>query len=102
MAAFESVDFPTRDGDTEDSFPQDIDGDEVMHFVLQDDSFRYQFASGAGSWSPPVIYNIYRGNLVNVTTQPGYRPLSENSLLWLGRPVRTARMRTEMVPALHT
>lgn len=71
------VDLPARDGGTEDTFPQDIDDDGVVDFILQDDRFRYQFASGAGSWSPPVIYNIYRGNLIDVTTQPGYRPLWE-------------------------
>lgn len=69
------LDFPTRDGGTEDTFPKDLDGDGTVDIVLQDDSFRYQFASGAGSWSPPTAYNIYRGQIVNVTTQPGYRRL---------------------------
>lgn len=67
------LEFPERDGGPMDAFPTDIDGDGVLDIVLQDDSFRYQFASGAGSYSPPTVYNLYRGQIVNVTTQPGYR-----------------------------
>jgi hypothetical protein len=71
------VEFEAVDGEPDQTFPQDIDHDGVVDFVRQDDSFRYQFASGAGSFSPPVIYNIYRGQIVDVTTQPGFRPLWE-------------------------
>lgn len=71
------IEFPTRDGDTEDTFPEDVDGDGTVDIILQDDRFRYQFASGAGSWSPPMIYNVYRGQIVDVTTQPAYRSMWE-------------------------
>jgi hypothetical protein len=67
------IEFEGIDGEPSQSFPRDIDGDGVADFVRQDDSFRYQFASGAGSWSPPVVYNIEQGRIVDVSTRPAFR-----------------------------
>lgn len=67
------VRFPEIDGAPDEAFPVDIDGDGTVDFVRQDDSFRYQFASGAGSWSPLVFLNIYKGQIVDVSDQPSFR-----------------------------
>ena len=69
------IDFEPVDGEPNSLFPRDVDGDGTIDFIRQDDSFRYAFSSGAGSFSPPVIFNIYRGNLINVSDQPAYRQL---------------------------
>jgi hypothetical protein len=69
------VELPAIDGGPEETFPKDINGDGVADIVRQDDSFRYKFSSGAGSFSPPVIYNIFKGQLVNVSADPSYRSL---------------------------
>ena len=60
------------DGGAGDHFPRDLDGDGVRDIERQDDGFRYAFASGAGSWSPPVIYNLRDGALVDVSSEPRY------------------------------
>jgi hypothetical protein len=65
--------FDAIDGEGDTSFPSDLDGDGTVDFVRQDDSFRYQFASGAGSYSPPVVLNVYKGQLVDVSMEPAYR-----------------------------
>ena len=62
------------DGGAGDHFPRDLDGDGVRDIERQDDAFRYTFASGAGSWSPPVIYNWRGGALVDVSAEPRYAP----------------------------
>ncbi len=72
-----TIDLPGIDGGPDHIFPKDIDGDGVRDFERQDDAFRYQFASGAGSFSPPQIYNIYKGTLVDVSAELGFRPLWE-------------------------
>lgn len=69
------IEFEAIDGAGDAAFPKDVDGDGVMDFVRQDDGFRYQFSSGAGSMSPPLIFNIYKANLVDVTSEPGFVPL---------------------------
>ena len=69
------LEFEPIDGEGGSQFPEDIDGDGNVDFVRQDDRFRYQFSSGAGSQSPPLIFNIYKGNLVDVTSEPGFVPL---------------------------
>lgn len=69
------IEFEAIDGAGDATFPKDVDGDGITDFVRQDDRFRYQFASGAGSLSPPLIFNIYKGNLVDVTSEPGFVPI---------------------------
>lgn len=69
--------FDSIDGGGSESFPRDIDKDGVIDFQRQDDRFRYQFASGAGSYSPPLIYNVYKGQIIDVTGEPAFRPLWE-------------------------
>jgi hypothetical protein len=60
------------DGDPGEHFPRDLDGDGVSDIERQDDVFRYAFASGAGSWSPPIIYNLRDGALVDVSAEPRF------------------------------
>ncbi len=67
------VEFEAIDGSGMETFPTDIDGDGRVDFLRQDDRFRYQFSSGAGSLSPPVIFNIIDGNLVDVSKDPRFR-----------------------------
>lgn len=72
-----TIDLPNIDGEPDHQFPKDIDGDGIRDFRRQDDAFQYQFSSGAGSYSPPQIYNIYKGTLVDVSSESGFRPLWE-------------------------
>jgi len=48
-----------------------------LDFVLSDDRFNYVFASHAGSWTPPLILNIVRGRVVDVSKESRYRSLYE-------------------------
>lgn len=72
------LEFEEVDGEPDKAFPSDLDGDGTRDFLRQDDSFRYVFASGAGSFSPPVILNIYKGQIVDVSTQPGFGKIWED------------------------
>ena len=72
-----AVEFEPVDGDSDKLFPKDVDGDGTVDIVRQDDNFRYQFASGAGSFSPPVIFNIFKGQIIDVSTQPAFAELWE-------------------------
>jgi hypothetical protein len=72
------IEFEAVDGEPDGAFPRDIDGDGIADIVRQDDSFRYAFASGAGSFSPPVVYNIQRGQIVDVSTRPSFRRMWED------------------------
>ena len=60
--------------------------------MRQDDSFRYQFASGAGCYSPPVFYDIYKGQLIDVSDQPGFRRQWESFAAQTGRLAPIRRM----------
>jgi hypothetical protein len=55
--------------------PTDVDGDGRTDFVLRDNAFLYAFASFAGSFAPPQIWNVERGRAVDVSAAPRYRPL---------------------------
>lgn len=70
-----TIEFEAIDGGPETEFPKDINADGIVDIIRQDDSFRYQFSSGAGSVSPPRIFNIYKGQIVDVSDQPVYHPL---------------------------
>jgi hypothetical protein len=72
------LEFEAVDGEPEEAFPRDIDHDGVVDFVRQDDRFRYEFAGGAGSWCPPLVFNIRQGQIVDVTTRHGFRYLWED------------------------
>jgi hypothetical protein len=61
-----------------ESFPADVDRDGVVDLVGQDNRFRYAFSSGAGSLSPPLIFNVQRGRIVDVSTLPPFRPMWEH------------------------
>lgn len=55
--------------------PSDVDGDGRTDFVLRDNDFLYAFASFAGSFAPPQIWNVESGRAVNVSAAPRYRAL---------------------------
>jgi hypothetical protein len=55
--------------------PSDVDGDGRTDFVLRDNDFLYAFASFAGSFAPPQIWNVEGGRAVNVSAAPRYRAL---------------------------
>jgi hypothetical protein len=63
---------PPQDGEPGGRFPRDIDKDGTVDFARQDDSFRYAFASGAGSWSPPRIWNLRGAAMVDVSAEPRF------------------------------
>lgn len=66
---------PQQDGNGSfDQIPNDINGDGYADLVTVD-PFDYSFSSYAGSYSPPKIYNVFRGKLVDVSREPGFRPL---------------------------
>lgn len=55
--------------------PTDIDGDGRTDFVFRDDAFLYGFASFAGSFALPQIWNVEGGRAVDVSAAPRYRAL---------------------------
>ena len=61
-----------------DAFPTDLDGDGERDFLMADGSFLYAFTNYAASWAPPKIVNIYKGNVVDVSDEPGFRPIFED------------------------
>lgn len=67
----------TWDGGGIDEFPRDVDGDGIADFVMNDGAFNYAFSSYAGSWAPPQVKNIYRGQVVDVSSQPEFHALFE-------------------------
>ncbi len=75
---------PMKDGEPVDRFPRDIDRDGTIDIQWADDSLRYSFSSGAASWSVPRIYNLERGQPVDVSREPGfariYRELAKDTL----------------------
>ncbi|MES2989096.1 MAG: hypothetical protein V4808_14430 [Pseudomonadota bacterium] len=68
----ETVKFGLLDGDGIDAFPVDIDGDDVVDFILKDDRFNYAFSSYAGSFAPPQIFNVIQGKLVDVSARESF------------------------------
>lgn len=65
---------PMKDGEPLDAFPADLDGDGVRDFDWIDGSLLYAFSGYAGSWPVPRIYNLRRGELVDVSRDPGFAP----------------------------
>jgi hypothetical protein len=55
--------------------PTDIDGDGRTDFVFRDNAFLYGFASFAGSFALPQIWNVEGGRAVDVSAAPRYRAL---------------------------
>ncbi|RYY44135.1 MAG: hypothetical protein EOP59_06690 [Sphingomonadales bacterium] len=76
--ALKTLTFESIDGSGTERFPADIDKDGVVDIYRQDDRFRYQFASGAGSYSPPILYNVRGGELVDVSSEPRFAPFWED------------------------
>ena len=74
---FRKVEVGTWDGEGISEFPRDIDGDGNPDFVMSDGALNYAFSSYAGSWAPPQVKNIYRGQVVDVSAERGFHPLFE-------------------------
>ena len=74
------VQLGTFDGGPSDEFPRDLDGDGIVDFVQQDDSFLYTFSSYAGSMAPPKILNIAGAYVNDVSTRPGFRRLFREAM----------------------
>lgn len=67
--------------------PSDIDGDGTTDFVGRDTRFFYQFTGYTSTETPPPwIFNIRNGRLVDVSAEPRYRQLFEQSAREL-RPI---------------
>jgi hypothetical protein len=65
---------PMKDGEPLADFPEDIDGDGARDFEWIDSSLLYAFTSYAGSLPVPRIFNIRRGELIDVSREPGFAP----------------------------
>ena len=76
--SFRKLEIGTWDGEGLVAFPRDIDGDGNADFILQDDGFNYAFSSYAGSWAPPQVKNVYRGQVVDLSAQPQFRNLFDD------------------------
>jgi hypothetical protein len=63
---------PMKDGVPIEDFPTDIDGDGTRDFDWIDQSLLYAFSSYAGSWPVPRIYNLRRGEAIDVSREPRY------------------------------
>ena len=58
------------DGAPGRGFPKDLDGDGAADVLRADDRFLYAFTSYNASWSPPVVYNLRGGQLLDVSAEP--------------------------------
>jgi len=65
---------PMKDGEPLTEFPTDLDGDGIRDFEWIDNSLLYAFTSYAGSLPVPRIYNLRRGELVDVSHEARYAP----------------------------
>jgi len=54
---------------------RDYDGDGLVDFVVEDESFNWEFAAYVHSRFPPMILNVVDGKVVDVSTKRGFRPL---------------------------
>lgn len=72
---YKKVEVGTWDGEGISEFPRDVDGDGNADFVMNDGAFNYAFSSYAGSWAPPQVKNVYRGQVVDVSAQPEFHSL---------------------------
>ncbi|MFZ1743676.1 MAG: hypothetical protein WAT93_12530 [Pontixanthobacter sp.] len=73
------IDFGMRDAGTDFyDLPEDIDGDGNVDFVMRDGAFLYSFTNYAASWAPPKIINLYKGNIIDVSSEVGFRRIFED------------------------
>jgi hypothetical protein len=67
-------DVDTAMTDRLDPAPTDLDGDGRIDFVVRDNRFFYEFTGYGGTALPPLrIWNIRRGRIVEVSTEPRFR-----------------------------
>lgn len=67
-----AVTLPMTDGEPDDAFPTDLDGDGERDIRREDDSLLYTFTGYAGSWPVPRYYNVRAGQPVDVSKAPGF------------------------------
>lgn len=58
----------------------DVDGDGVVDIVANDNRFDYAFASFAGSYAPPTVYNLSGGKVKEVSAEPRFHALFEKDM----------------------
>jgi hypothetical protein len=74
------VDLGEWDSGYWDALPVDRNGDGRLDFEFVDNAFLYAFASYADSSAPPLIMNIDGDRTVDVSRDPGFRPLYERAM----------------------
>lgn len=74
------VDLGFWDGDFDDEPVRDLNHDGRLDFVFVDNSFLYAFAPYAASYAPPQILNVMNGRVVDVSANPSFRALYEDSI----------------------
>lgn len=57
---------------------KDIDGDGRIDFLRSDDAFSQRFTWGMTSAIPPQVWNVINGRLINVSSEPQFRPLFQH------------------------
>lgn len=62
------------------TMPRDVDGDGIVDWVQNDDSFLYTFDAYAFSSAPPQIVNIVDGKVEDVSGDPRFRPIFQRAL----------------------
>jgi len=70
--AWKIIELGTWDGEPLSTFPMDIDGDHIPDIVFYDQRFLYTFASYAGSYAPPQIFNLVDGAMSDVSSNSRY------------------------------
>jgi hypothetical protein len=77
--ALQAIALGTWDGDYMETLPTDLNGDGVLDFVFADNAFLYRFSSYADNYAPPQIMNVVDAEAVDVSDEPGFRPLFEQA-----------------------
>ncbi|GGB27010.1 hypothetical protein GCM10011380_15770 [Sphingomonas metalli] len=73
-ARIDVVDMGSWDGDTI-AWPRDLSGDGIADFRISDNAFLYAFGCYACSYAPPRVLTIRQGRKVDISAEPGLRPL---------------------------
>lgn len=63
------------DGEYLKGFPTDLDGDGVADILRTDGKFLYAFSSYAGSYPPPMVLNVTRAGVADVSKRAAFRSL---------------------------
>lgn len=53
--------------------PRDLDGDGTVDFVMHDANFVAAFSGNASSIEPPLVFNVTKDGMRDVSSRPGFR-----------------------------